>query len=74
MKKSLVLIAITLSMIGVILPPMAINVFVVAGIAKVPLSIVYKGIYPFLPGMVLVNLLVLYIPQLSLWLPRLLMP
>ena len=60
-------------MMGIILPPMAVNVFVVSGIAKVPLGTVYKGIYPFLAGLVLCNLLVLFIPQLSLWLPGLFM-
>jgi tripartite ATP-independent transporter DctM subunit len=60
-------------MMGIILPPMAVNVFVVAGIAKVPLGTVYKGIYPFLVGLVICNLLVLFIPQLSLWLPGLFM-
>ena len=60
-------------MMGIILPPMAVNVFVVSGIAKVPLGTVYKGIYPFLAGLVVCNLLVLFIPQLSLWLPNLLM-
>jgi tripartite ATP-independent transporter DctM subunit len=60
-------------MMGIILPPMAVNVFVVAGIAKVPLGTVYKGVYPFLVGLVICNLLVLFIPQLSLWLPSLFM-
>jgi tripartite ATP-independent transporter DctM subunit len=59
-------------MIGIILPPMAVCVFVVSGITKVPLATVYKGIYPFLVGLVLVNLLVLFVPQISLWLPNLL--
>jgi tripartite ATP-independent transporter DctM subunit len=61
------------SMIGIIIPPMAINVFVVAGIAKVPIGTVYKGIYPYLVGMSIVLLILLYIPQISLWLPNLLM-
>jgi C4-dicarboxylate transporter DctM subunit len=60
-------------MIGIILPPMAINVFVVAGIAKVPLGTVYKGTYPYLVGMSIILLILLYVPQLSLWLPNLLM-
>ncbi len=60
-------------MIGIILPPMAVCVFVVSGITKVPLATVYKGIYPFLVGLVLVNFLVLFVPQISLWLPNLLM-
>jgi len=60
-------------MMGIILPPMAVNVFVVSGITKVPLGTVYKGIYPFLVGLVVCNLLVLFVPQLSLWLPSLFM-
>jgi TRAP-type C4-dicarboxylate transport system permease large subunit len=63
----------TTMMIGMILPPMAVQVFVVSGITKVPLNTVYKGIYPFLWGLILCNLLFLFVPQLSLWLPNLLM-
>lgn len=61
------------SMIGIIIPPMAINVFVVAGIAKVPIGTVYKGTYPYLVGMSIILLILLYVPQISLWLPNLLM-
>jgi C4-dicarboxylate transporter DctM subunit len=61
------------SMIGIILPPMAVNVFVVAGITKTPIGVVYKGIYPYLIGMSAVLLLLLIFPELSLWLPRALM-
>jgi tripartite ATP-independent transporter DctM subunit len=63
----------TTIMIGVILPPMAVQVFVVSGITKTPLNTVYKGIYPFLFGLVVCNLLFLFVPQISLWLPNLLM-
>lgn len=60
-------------MIGIILPPMAINVFIVSGIAKVPIGTVYKGIYPYLVGMSICLLILLFFPQISLWLPNLLM-
>jgi TRAP-type C4-dicarboxylate transport system permease large subunit len=66
-------VALTTNMIGIILPPMAICVFIVSGIAKVPLATVYKGIYPFLWGLAFCNLLFLFVPQISLWLPNLLM-
>ncbi len=59
--------------IGVIIPPMAVNVFVVSGIAKVPIGTVYKGIYPYLIGMSLCVLLLMLFPQIALWLPNLLM-
>lgn len=59
--------------IGVIIPPMAVNVFVVSGIAKVPIGTVYKGIYPYLIGMCICVLLLMLFPQIALWLPNLLM-
>jgi tripartite ATP-independent transporter DctM subunit len=67
-----VIVSVTL-MIGVILPPMAINVFLVSGITKVPIGTVYKGIYPYLIGMSICLLILLFLPQISLWLPNLLM-
>ena len=60
-------------MIGIIIPPMAINVFVVSGIAKVPISTIYKGCYPYIVGMSICLLILLFFPQISLWLPGLLM-
>jgi C4-dicarboxylate transporter, DctM subunit len=61
-------------MIGVVIPPVAINVFVVRNITKVPLSTIYRGVYPFLSALLLVGLLLFIFPQLATFLPRLLMP
>lgn len=61
------------TMIGVILPPMAINAFVVAGVCKVPVAIVYSGIYPYIIGMIVCLAILVCFPQISLWLPNLLM-
>ena len=41
------IIAITV-MVGVVIPPVAINVFVVNKITKVPFGVIYGGVYPFL--------------------------
>ena len=60
-----------ITMIGIILPPMAINVFVVAGVTKVPINTIYKGIYPYIIGMYICLFIFLFFPQLSLWLPNL---
>jgi C4-dicarboxylate transporter DctM subunit len=60
-----------ITMIGIILPPMAINVFVVAGITKVPINTIYKGIYPYIIGMYICLFIFLFFPQISLWLPSL---
>ncbi|HMK53049.1 MAG TPA: TRAP transporter large permease [Thermodesulfobacteriota bacterium] len=66
------IIAITV-MIGVVIPPVAINVFVVKNITKVPFGVIYKGVYPFLISLVVVGALLFFFPQLALWLPNLLM-
>ena len=67
------IIAITV-MIGVVIPPVAINVFVVKNITKVPFGVIYKGVYPFLISLVVAAALLFFFPQLALWLPNLLMP
>jgi len=62
------------TMIGVILPPVAINAFVVSGVTGTPVGTIYRGIYPHLAGMSLVLLVLLLFPKISLWLPSLFMP
>jgi tripartite ATP-independent transporter DctM subunit len=66
------IIAITV-MIGVIIPPVAMNVFVVKNITKVPFSVIYSGVYPFLISLVVCAALLFLFPQLALWLPSVLM-
>jgi len=66
------IIAITV-MVGVVVPPVAINVFVVNKITKVPFGVIYGGVYPFLIALVVCAILLFVFPQLALWLPNLLM-
>jgi TRAP-type C4-dicarboxylate transport system permease large subunit len=66
------IIAITV-MIGVVIPPVAINVFVVKNITKVPFGVIYSGVYPFLISLGVTMGLLFLFPQLALWLPNLLM-
>jgi tripartite ATP-independent transporter DctM subunit len=65
------IIAITV-MIGVIIPPMAICVFVVKNITKAPFGTIYKGVYPFLIALFVVGILLFLFPQIALWLPSVL--
>jgi tripartite ATP-independent transporter DctM subunit len=58
-------------MIGVVIPPVAVNVFVVRNITKVPFGVIYSGVYPFLIGMILCAALLFIFPQLMLFLPSL---
>ncbi|MBE0557091.1 MAG: TRAP transporter large permease, partial [Proteobacteria bacterium] len=67
-----IIIAITV-MIGVVIPPVAMNVFVVKNITKTPFNVIYKGVYPFLISLVLCAALLFLFPQLALFLPNLLM-
>lgn len=57
--------------LGAVVPPIAINVFVVSGLAEdVPITTVFKGVVPFLPAyFVCLGLLYLF-PRLVLWLPK----
>ncbi|HNS33180.1 MAG TPA: TRAP transporter large permease [bacterium] len=68
-----VIIAITV-MIGVVIPPVAMNVFVVKKITKTPLRVIYAGVYPFLISLVLCAVLLFIFPQLATFLPSVLMP
>jgi len=56
--------------IGVCTPPVGTLLFVGSGVAKVPVTKVIRPLLPLLGVMVLVLLLLTYIPELSLWMPR----
>jgi tripartite ATP-independent transporter DctM subunit len=56
-------------MIGVVIPPVAVCVFVVHNITKEPMGRIYKGVAPFLISLILVWGLLFLFPQLALWLP-----
>ena len=58
-------------MIGVVIPPVAVCVFVVKNITKEPIGRIYKGVTPFLIALILVWALLLAFPELALWLPSL---
>jgi len=60
-------------MIGGVIPPVAMNVFIVKNITKVPISIIYSGVYPFLIAMALLAVLLFVFPQIALFLPNALM-
>lgn len=61
-------------MVGVVIPPVAINVFVVKQITKVPFGVIYSGVYPFLISLVVAAALLFVFPGLATWLPGWLMP
>lgn len=57
---------------GVITPPVGINVYVVHGIAKdVPLETIFRGVFPYLLALLACTGILLIFPQLALFLPGL---
>ena len=59
------------AMIGIVIPPVAVNVFVVRNATKVPFGVIYSGVYPFLIGLILCAALLFLFPQLITFLPSL---
>jgi C4-dicarboxylate transporter DctM subunit len=66
-------IMITLNVeMGVVTPPVGLNLFAVSGTSRIPLVQVVKGTIPFFIGDLSVLLLVIFFPGLATWLPNLL--
>jgi tripartite ATP-independent transporter DctM subunit len=56
---------------GMITPPVGLNVFVVKGIAKeVPMSEIFRGVFPFWVAMVVCMALIVAFPQIALIIPK----
>jgi C4-dicarboxylate transporter, DctM subunit len=67
-----ILICVTL-MIGGLIPPVAIYVFILGNITGIPFKTIYKGVVPFLSALVLALIILFVYPQIALWLPDLMM-
>jgi len=58
--------------IGMVTPPVGLNLFVTAGITKMPIGDVIRAAVPWLVLLLAFLVVVTYIPQISLFLPQLL--
>ena len=57
---------------GVITPPVGVNVFVIKGISDdIPLETIFRGILPFLGALILFTALVMFFPKIATFLPSL---
>lgn len=66
-------IVVIVTQMGVISPPVGVNVYVVSGIERdVPLEEIFRGALPFLFTLVLAAVILMMFPVISLWLPNLL--
>ena len=65
-------VIVLVTQIGVITPPVGINVYVVSGVARdVPLHVIFKGVLPMLLALVIATALLIPFPQIALFLPSL---
>lgn len=60
---------------GVITPPVGVNVFVISGIApEIPLHRIFKGIVPFLIALIILTILLVVFPEIATFIPNLIYP
>jgi C4-dicarboxylate transporter, DctM subunit len=55
--------------IGLVHPPVGLNLFVLSSVAVAPMGTVIRGILPFLIVLLVVLAIITYVPVLTMWLP-----
>jgi C4-dicarboxylate transporter, DctM subunit len=64
-------ITVIMMQMGMIMPPVGMNVFVMAGMVKdVPMWEIYSGVWPFALAMAILVGLIIAFPEIALFLPR----
>jgi tripartite ATP-independent transporter DctM subunit len=56
---------------GLITPPVGLNVFALAGVTGIPLHTIFRGVLPFLLAMIICIIFLAIFPQIALFLPSL---
>ena len=65
-------VVVMVTQIGVITPPVGVNVYVVSGVSsEIALEDIFRGVVPLLTALILCTLLMIPFPQLALFLPDL---
>lgn len=67
-----IMVSITL-MIGGLIPPIALYVFITGNITGIPFKTIYKGVLPYLGALVVALVLIFVFPSIITWLPNKLM-
>ncbi|PKN28331.1 MAG: C4-dicarboxylate ABC transporter permease [Deltaproteobacteria bacterium HGW-Deltaproteobacteria-21] len=63
-----VIIVLILEM-GLITPPVGMNVFALAGVTEIPLDAIFRGVLPFVAAMIVCVILLVLFPQIALFIP-----
>jgi len=58
-------------MIGILTPPFGVALFTVSKVGNVPFGRLARAVMPYIPLLIVVQLIVTYWPSLILYLPRL---
>jgi TRAP-type C4-dicarboxylate transport system permease large subunit len=64
------IVAIFNLMIGLLTPPMGLALFLISDIAKVSMRDVLRELVPFYVPLLLTLMIITLVPELSLWLPK----
>jgi C4-dicarboxylate transporter DctM subunit len=56
--------------IGMITPPVGVNLYVACGVSKITLGQISKAVIPYLVASLIVLFLITYVPDIILWLPN----
>lgn len=59
--------------IGQITPPVAVNLYVGANIAKITMDVISRAVWPFVVAAIVALLLITFVPEISLIVPKLLL-
>lgn len=65
------ILIVVLTELALITPPVGLNVYILKGVTDLPLSGIFKGIVPFAITDMLVLIVLVAVPEISLWLPKL---
>jgi TRAP-type C4-dicarboxylate transport system permease large subunit len=64
-------IAVIVIEMGMITPPVGINVFVVKGVAPdIPMGTIFRGVFPFWVAMAVCLIILILLPQIALFIPN----
>lgn len=62
-------IAVILIEMGLITPPVGLNAFMLAGVIDIPISTIFRGIWPFVGAMLVCIAILTAFPQIALFIP-----
>jgi C4-dicarboxylate transporter DctM subunit len=54
---------------GLITPPVGLNVFALAGVTGIPLHTIFRGVLPFVVAMIICVIIIAVFPQIALFIP-----